>query len=390
MKKVVMLLSMLMMIGIGLPSYGATAASKDDRPIAVQGAMDVEVSALLKEMGSYRTETYGSYTYYIGHIGNVPVVVSRTEIGMVNAAASTTLLIEKYYPKAIVNQGTAGGHDPNLHVFDTVVGSKVMNIGNYRTERLADGQGIKPETWIFQETSLREHGTESSYDTFSSDPELVKAALSAAPAYKHGKVAEGFIGSADVWNREVDRIQWFHDKIGTSAEEMEAAAVAQVAQAFHVPYLSLRTISNSEVSGDTIEDLTTAGQYGAEFAVEVVKAIDKQVQFASMPSIYVKQIKLRNQHAVWNSNGEWLVPVRSVTEFLGGQVKWDGAKRQFSIQVNDAEADVSLADGTAVADGKPHAHTVLKQDGVVWVDADLFHTALGLSVDVLGSEVYIQ
>lgn len=67
----------------------------------------------------------------------------------------------------------------------------------------------------------------------------------------------------------VDRIQWFHKNAGTSVEEMEAAAVAQVAKGYNTPYLSIRTISNSEVSGGRIEELKTAGQYCGEFAVEM-------------------------------------------------------------------------------------------------------------------------
>lgn len=244
-----------------------------EQPIAVQGAMDVEISALLNEMNDYKEEKHGSYTFYVGKIGDIPVVVSRTEIGMVHAAASTTLLIEKYQPRIIINQGTAGGHDPNLRVFDTVIGTEVINIGNLRTEYLEEAQGMKPDAWIFMPTRMMENGKEKQYDSFQSDPELIKIALSVADKYKYGTVVEGKVGSADFWNREIDRIHWFHENAGTSVEEMEAAAAAQVAKGYNIPYLSVRTVSNSEVSVDDIEDLDTAGQYGAEFAVEIVKAI---------------------------------------------------------------------------------------------------------------------
>lgn len=58
--------------------------------------------------------------------------------------------------------------------------------------------------------------------------------------YTKGKVVEGTIGSADLWNNEVDRIKWFHEKYGTSVEEMEGASAAQIAGAYNVPFLDIR------------------------------------------------------------------------------------------------------------------------------------------------------
>lgn len=277
--KVITNIAILLLLLVGCSTaVGKSTETKDkpkkEHPIAVQGAMDVEVSEFLKAMGDYKEEKHGNYSFYVGQIDDIPVVVSRTEVGMVNAAASTTLLIEKYQPKVIINQGTAGGHDPNIHVFDTVIGTEVINIGSFRSDHLDAGQGMAPEKWIHMATNIREaDGEKKSYESLTSDPKLVEAANSVADKYQHGKVVEGIIGSGDWWNREIDRIQWFHDNFGTSAEEMEAFAVAQVAHLYDIPYLSLRTISNSEVTDDNIEDLETAGQYGAEFTIEVVKAI---------------------------------------------------------------------------------------------------------------------
>lgn len=52
---------------------------------------------------------------------------------MTNAAAATALAIERFHPRAIINQGTAGGHDADLHVMDIVVGTESVNIGAFKT-----------------------------------------------------------------------------------------------------------------------------------------------------------------------------------------------------------------------------------------------------------------
>ena len=67
---------------------------------------------------------------------------------MENTAAATAVAIEKYNPIAIINQGTSGGHDPNLNVFDIVLGKRTTNIGSLKTANMDENEGIDPTTWI--------------------------------------------------------------------------------------------------------------------------------------------------------------------------------------------------------------------------------------------------
>lgn len=152
--------------------------------------------------------------------------MSRTEIGMANAAASTTLAIEKFQPGFIINQGTSGGHDPALHRGDIVLGKYSFNMGSYRSDLHPKGQGIDPKRWHnFDVTMrLRQDGKLVEHKRFDADPKLLALGQQLASAYRHGKVVTGVIGSADEWNREVDRIEWLHQTYQTSAEEMETAA----------------------------------------------------------------------------------------------------------------------------------------------------------------------
>ena len=55
-----------------------------------------------------------------------PVVVSRTEQGLANAGVATALAIKYFNPIAVINQGTSGGHDPELHTFDIVIGETTV------------------------------------------------------------------------------------------------------------------------------------------------------------------------------------------------------------------------------------------------------------------------
>ncbi|QYR23565.1 MTA/SAH nucleosidase [Paenibacillus sp. sptzw28] len=300
-----------------IPSQ-AFAKTTDPRPIAIQGAMPEEVQYFLEVMNEYDTETFDSYTYYIGKIDSIPVVVSRTEVGMVNAAASTTLLIEKYNPRAIINQGTSGGHDPDLHRYDIVVGEKAINFGKILTNHKDEGTGMSPDSWKIWSTTIRVDGEKVSFPYFEPDPTLYKAAMGVAEKYTHGKVVSGVIGSADEWNRELDRIKWIHENAGTSVEEMETAAAAQTAKVLQVPFLGIRILSNSEWYPDEVYEPETSGKYCAEFVIEVLKATS-QADFSYKPEIVVPE----NQVKI--NNGKRMVPLRSIMIKLGADVKWDPA-----------------------------------------------------------------
>src|SRR5947208_784447 len=75
------------------------------------------------------------------------IVVSKTMKGMENTAAATVLAAEHYHPAAIINQGTAGGHQPDLHVFDIVLGVDAVNLGSFKTGFRARGEGSNVGDW---------------------------------------------------------------------------------------------------------------------------------------------------------------------------------------------------------------------------------------------------
>ncbi|WP_237732854.1 5'-methylthioadenosine/S-adenosylhomocysteine nucleosidase [Shewanella schlegeliana] len=244
-------------------------------PILVQGAMDVEVETLVAALNDVKQKTYGAWTFWEGLLDGYPVVVSRTEIGLANAAASTTLGIAHYQPKVIINQGTSGGHDPKLFRSDIVIGETSFNMGAYKIEFVEKGQGIHPTTWqnFDMPMYLRENGVVVEHNHFKADPALVEIALSQASSYTQGKVVVGRIGSCDEWNREVDRINWFHETMGTSVEEMETSAAAQVAEAYKLPFVSIRVLSNTDQHKQDFEPQTAIDCQ--VYVLDVIKALIK-------------------------------------------------------------------------------------------------------------------
>jgi adenosylhomocysteine nucleosidase len=276
-KKKKILLSMLtgvlsigVLVGCGQNDMNTSSKGNELQPIIIQGAMDVETEKLAAQLDNMEEVTISGWNFYKGTINDYPVVVSVTEIGMTNAAVATTLGIENFNPIAIINQGTAGGHDPELHQFDIVLGKNIVNFGAYKTDFKDKGEGIDPTSWNPMTLDVPVNGKMVEHSSFEGDKTLLEAANSVKDKYKSGKVVEGTIGSADEWNKEIDRILWLNETFGTSVEEMETASSAQVATAYGVPFLGIRVLSNNEVHKEEYNRNT--GENCQEYVMEVVKA----------------------------------------------------------------------------------------------------------------------
>lgn len=237
--------------------------------------MDAEVRRLVSALEHPSEARVGGWTFWSGTVDGHPVVVSKTMKGMSNAAAATALAAERYQPIAIINQGTAGGHDTELHVLDIVLGVESVNLGALKTPFRAAGAGIKADEWMPLDL-MRTEGSAGmdplalTLRRLRADERLLDSARSVRNSYTKGRVVDGVIGSADVWNSELDRIARFHREFGTSVEEMETASAAQVAGLFQIPFLGVRVLSNNVTDGETYD--RNAGEACQDFVLNVVRA----------------------------------------------------------------------------------------------------------------------
>ena len=245
------------------------------RPVIVQGAMDLEIKKLASRLDDVRVEKVAGWIFWRGTVNGYPVIVSKTMKGISNAAAATSIAAEHFHPVAIINQGTAGGHVPELHVYDIVLGQYAVNLGAFKTANRKAGQGSdfaewKPLDLLASEGSAGADPNEHVMRRFQANEQLLAAAESVTRLYRKGRVVPGVIGSAEIWNSEIDRIQWLHKQYGTTAEEMETASAAQIAGFFQIPFLGIRVLSNN-ITNDGKYDPKT-GEACQDYVYEVLKA----------------------------------------------------------------------------------------------------------------------
>lgn len=242
------------------------------RPILIAGAMSSEIEIIITKLRNKIEKDEKSYNIYEGFIDNYPVVILKTKVGVINAAISTLLLIQKYNPIAIINQGTAGSHEYNCHKLDLVVGKEVININSVKTGVKQLGRGTNPLEWQIKDFHT---GSENDYIIYNCDENMLEIAKSIKEKYTYGTMHFGRIGSGDVWNREIDRINWFNKNFKTLCEEMEAVSIYKIADIFNIPVIAFKVISNNELIGEKF-DVKTA-EACQEFTYEFVKEYIKNI-----------------------------------------------------------------------------------------------------------------
>ena len=256
-----------MKIALLLVIASLCSAAKVD--FLIGGAEDSEIQPLLQSLADKKEVQVGAWTFWTGTIGKHHVVVSRTGMGPINAVASTTIAIERFHPAAIINQGTAGAHNPQLQFLDIVLGTNTVDYGAFKSEQAVANAGSDPAHWTPIAHQIRIDGKDTRFPAFTGDTKLLQAAQKVA--YTRGHLIPGTLGTAYEFNREVDRLAWVRKTYHTDSEDMESVYVAGAAAGMKIPVLAIRIISDSEYTHPKYEPI--AGQYCAEFVRDLIRSI---------------------------------------------------------------------------------------------------------------------
>lgn len=210
--------------------------SEKNRAIVIQGAMNMEIEEVLKMVEIEKEEDINGFKFYIGKLNNYPVIISETQIGIINASMATCIAIQKYNPRAIINQGVAGSHVDYIHRNDIVIGAKSVNINSFITGIKNKEEGSNNFEWQF--------------DNRSFEVSCNEALLEKSKNFKNQKysVFFGTLGSGDIFNREIDRIKWIQEKKNTLCEDNESIAVYTICEKSGIPCIGFRTITNNELT----------------------------------------------------------------------------------------------------------------------------------------------
>lgn len=208
--------------------------------ILIQGAMEEEISYIKEKLEEIEEINIHGYIFYKGKIKDCPIVLSKTQIGIINATLATFIGITEFSPFMVINQGVAGGSKSEVHKGDIVIGESVININSFQTSYKDEKEGSNSIEW---ELKTFKEGTDELV-VLNANKELVNI-VEKELQDKQIKYHLGRIGSGDVWNEEKDRILHLSEKYQILCEDMETIACYQVAQKLEIPVIGIRAISNN-------------------------------------------------------------------------------------------------------------------------------------------------
>lgn len=197
--------------------------------IGIIGAMEVEIEKLREQMENVVAGTRGGMTFFQGTLLGQPVVLVRSGIGKVNAAACTQILFDCYGVELVMNTGIAGSLRNEINIGDIVVATDALQ---HDVEAVAFGYapGVIPQ----MECSA-----------FPADEKLRElAVLVCREALPDIGIHCGRVLSGDQFIASREKKEQLVELFSGYCTEMEGAAIAQVAYLNKVPYMIIRAISD--------------------------------------------------------------------------------------------------------------------------------------------------
>ena len=175
--------------------------------IGIICAGDEELSPFLPLIKDCKTVDKAMLKFHIGRIAGMEVVALFSGVCKVNAAIGSQLLIDVFGVDMIINSGTAGGMEPDLEIFDTIISTEVC----YHDV----AQDILTEFHPWMESVF-----------FTADPKLIRLSK-----------GESFI-------TDEGRLK-INQEFSPLTVDMETASIAHVCYVNRIPFLSIRCITDT-------------------------------------------------------------------------------------------------------------------------------------------------
>jgi adenosylhomocysteine nucleosidase len=238
---------------------------------------------------SFEKEVSFSRDFYVSVEDNTKIILVHSHPGPVNSSAATESLIINFLPDIIINTGSAGSHDIEIHPGDVVIGDRYTI--NYNIEEVERGRVKEKKGSLIRFIKNRKI---RSFDYLLPDRYLLRLAqelsskvnLERIPLHDYcdahyvprdPRILTAGIGSEEHWTVDVDLIEKKKSFFGHKIEDKESAFIAQICHFHNVPFISIRGISDNELVKRTV-GYETVYKLIELSSINAAKLVDKMIE----------------------------------------------------------------------------------------------------------------
>lgn len=227
------------------------------KKVGIIFAMKEELDAFLKYLPIVKKYKIFDLDFYEGELYSLSCVLVESGIGKVNAARTTQILIDNMKVDYIFNIGVAGGVSSALQVGDIVIGKNLVQ-HDFDLTGFQHEKGYIPKVGKFIDCDFYLY-------------QLAISTLKELEEKNTYHIVSGTIASGDIFCTDPEMAEKIHTKFGAECVEMEGASIAQVCFLTGIPFLILRSISDTPNHDNVI----TYSQFLKQSSFHIADMMDK-------------------------------------------------------------------------------------------------------------------
>lgn len=229
--------------------------------IGIIGAMQMEVDELKEALSNTTNVEYSGVTFVCGKMNEVEVVAAVCGVGKVFAAICAEAMILKFGVDMVINIGVAGSLTKDLGVLDVALADQVVQ-HDMDTSPIGDPVGLLSGiNEIFLKTDAK-----------------MRALMQECLEDKKINYLVGTIATGDQFIATNEKRVWIRNHFGAIAAEMEGGSIGHVCYINKVPFLILRSISDSD--GGAMDYQTFAEKAAIQSIEVVIEFIQKAAKLS--------------------------------------------------------------------------------------------------------------
>lgn len=198
--------------------------------IGIIVAMGEELEAVENCMTEIEIKQIYDVRFLVGKIQEKKCVLAKSGVGKVNAARTTQLMIDNFNVTYVVNLGAAGALNGALQIGDVVIGKHVVQ---HDFDITAFGHSKGYITGIGNNVRCDRELVDEFENVIKSIPE------------RNYAIKLGIVATGDIFCTEIMMKDKIRSKFNADVVDMECGAIAQVCYLDDVPFIVIRSVSDT-------------------------------------------------------------------------------------------------------------------------------------------------